>query len=304
MISVVIPTLNRGYVLNKTLPSYFSQKNVSEVVIVDDGGSDDTKKVVESVQRMYPDVTAVYLRHESRQGAPKARNYGVQTARNEWILMGEDDAILGPAYADQLLQKIMDKPRYAAAAGRLVQLRPHETTVEAHRRFGNGIVSNPPFRRWTLLFNAEAQFTGNIDVPMLPAVLLARRELLLRYPFQEELGKGNGYREETSFQAEAYGSGYDFLHTNDTHFYHLAHEDVQLGGQRGSLLMTFVHTLVNNHRFLRKNFHCYKTRLSLPFPRPIAELALLSFNFWYSLAKPLLSIYLKKPLLKLVKAGK
>jgi len=38
MISVVIPTFNRGYTLSQVLDSYYRQKFVEELIIVEDGG--------------------------------------------------------------------------------------------------------------------------------------------------------------------------------------------------------------------------------------------------------------------------
>ena len=43
LVSVVIPSYNRGFILEKTIPSYY-QKEVGEIIIIDDASVDDTEK--------------------------------------------------------------------------------------------------------------------------------------------------------------------------------------------------------------------------------------------------------------------
>ena len=49
--SIIIPTYNRGYILWKTIQSVQNQSwNDWELIVVDDGSTDDTKKVVREFQ--------------------------------------------------------------------------------------------------------------------------------------------------------------------------------------------------------------------------------------------------------------
>jgi GT2 family glycosyltransferase len=83
MISIVIPTYNRGYTLSIVLDSFYQQKNVKELIVVDDGGSDDTAVVVDQCSGKYPLVETIYLRNEKREGAPYSRQRGFgQPAEN------------------------------------------------------------------------------------------------------------------------------------------------------------------------------------------------------------------------------
>lgn len=74
MISVIIPTFNRGYILKKSLPTYFSEL-VSEIIIVDDGSTDNTNDVVKELSK---DFIVKYVKHIKRLGLPQARNTGIK----------------------------------------------------------------------------------------------------------------------------------------------------------------------------------------------------------------------------------
>jgi glycosyltransferase involved in cell wall biosynthesis len=88
-VSVVIPTYNRAAKVRDTIESVLAQ-TVSdlEVVVVDDGSSDDTGKVLGDTFgdriRYYPQVN---------QGVSVARNKGIAEARGEWIAFLDSDDI-------------------------------------------------------------------------------------------------------------------------------------------------------------------------------------------------------------------
>jgi glycosyltransferase involved in cell wall biosynthesis len=93
LVSVVIPTHNRAYCLAETVDSALAQTypNV-EVVIIDDGSTDDTPALIE--QRYSGDARVRYVRQE-KSGANVARNHGLRLARGELIAqLDSDDAFL------------------------------------------------------------------------------------------------------------------------------------------------------------------------------------------------------------------
>jgi glycosyltransferase involved in cell wall biosynthesis len=90
LISVVIPTYNRSSLIGKSIESVFSQDYPNlEVIVVDDGSTDDTQQVIEVLKN--PKLR--YFRHEQNRGAPAARNTGLHQARGEYIaFLDSDDA--------------------------------------------------------------------------------------------------------------------------------------------------------------------------------------------------------------------
>jgi glycosyltransferase involved in cell wall biosynthesis len=86
-VSVVIPTYNRAATVPRAIESVLAQ-TVSdlEVIVVDDGSSDNTGKVL---GEMFGDRIRYYA--QANQGASVARNRGIEEARGEWIAFLDSD---------------------------------------------------------------------------------------------------------------------------------------------------------------------------------------------------------------------
>jgi len=95
-LSVIIPTYNRKEILRKTLRAYrsqSSQREIVEILVVDDGSTDGTNSDVAE----WNEGTAIpirYLRQE-KKGLAAARNFGIREARGGLVLFGDDDIIPG-----------------------------------------------------------------------------------------------------------------------------------------------------------------------------------------------------------------
>jgi glycosyltransferase involved in cell wall biosynthesis len=86
-VSVVIPTYNRATTVPRAIESVLAQTVTDlEVIVVDDGSSDDTGKVL---GQMFGDRIRYYP--QVNQGASVARNRGVEQARGEWIAFLDSD---------------------------------------------------------------------------------------------------------------------------------------------------------------------------------------------------------------------
>lgn len=86
-VSVVIPTYNRASIVPRAIESVLAQTVTDlEVIVVDDGSSDDTGKVL---REMFSDRIRYYV--QTNQGASVARNRGVEEARGEWIAFLDSD---------------------------------------------------------------------------------------------------------------------------------------------------------------------------------------------------------------------
>jgi glycosyltransferase involved in cell wall biosynthesis len=92
--TVVIPTANRWRLLSScALPSALRQQGVDhEVIVVDDGSSDDTARRLAELGEPRLRV----LRHETSLGVSRARNTGIAAARGDWIAFLDDDDLWSP----------------------------------------------------------------------------------------------------------------------------------------------------------------------------------------------------------------
>lgn len=85
-IAVIIPAFNRGRLISETIDSVLGQTySPREIIVVDDGSTDDTEEVVLSYGS-----AVQYVRIEN-SGVCKARNLGVNIAKSDWIAFCDHD---------------------------------------------------------------------------------------------------------------------------------------------------------------------------------------------------------------------
>ena len=96
--SVVIPTYNRKPILEKCLQALESQDYEGvdeiagyEVVVVDDGSTDETVPWLQSDGAQFPHVT---LFEQDHQGPSAARNLGVEKAKGDTIIFIDSDLVV------------------------------------------------------------------------------------------------------------------------------------------------------------------------------------------------------------------
>ncbi len=90
MISVIIPTYNRGYIIKRAIDSVINQTfDDWELIIVDDGSDDNTNEIVND----YKDDRIKYIRNRDRKGACYSRNLGMQNAMGEYFCFLDSDCI-------------------------------------------------------------------------------------------------------------------------------------------------------------------------------------------------------------------
>ncbi|HEX8145382.1 MAG TPA: glycosyltransferase family A protein [Pyrinomonadaceae bacterium] len=95
--SVVIPTYNRAALILGTLESVLAQDwNDYEVILVDDGSTDNTGEVVS--KRYARDERVRYIRQENAERGA-ARNRGLREARGQYVVFFDSDDLM---HADHL----------------------------------------------------------------------------------------------------------------------------------------------------------------------------------------------------------
>lgn len=106
MISVIIPVYNAEKYIDNCLRSVLTQKNAEfEVILINDGSTDQTSKRCERWIREYKNVR--YIEQEN-QGQGSARNCGIHQAQGAWLVFLDADDELVPG-ALHKLQEVADK---------------------------------------------------------------------------------------------------------------------------------------------------------------------------------------------------
>ncbi len=87
-ISAVIPTFNRGRLIQRAIESVLDQTEPPiEVIVVDDGSVDDTR---ERVAYFGDSVKYIY---QENSGSAIARNRGIETAKSDWVALLDSDDV-------------------------------------------------------------------------------------------------------------------------------------------------------------------------------------------------------------------
>ena len=118
-LSVVICTKDRAPVLAATLQALLRQlTDRDEVIIVDNGSTDDTSRVVRNVQPRHAEVKYLY---EARPGKSSARNRGIERAKGRYIAFLDDDAMPLAGWRKCAVRAFEDLPdRCGALTGQII----------------------------------------------------------------------------------------------------------------------------------------------------------------------------------------
>ena len=114
MISVVIPLYNKQNSIVATLQSVLAQTYQNfEIVVVDDGSTDNSAQVVEELFEKYPSLQGGErgrLLRKENCGVCSARNRGIQEAKYDYIALLDGDDLWDEHYLEEQVKLIQDFP--------------------------------------------------------------------------------------------------------------------------------------------------------------------------------------------------
>ena len=114
-ISVVIPLYNKLNSITATLQSVLAQSYQNfEIVVVDDGSTDNSAQVVEEFFEKYPSLQGGErgrLLRKENGGVCSARNRGIQEAKYDYIALLDGDDLWDEHYLEEQVKLIQDFPK-------------------------------------------------------------------------------------------------------------------------------------------------------------------------------------------------
>ena len=111
-VSVVIPAKNVAAYVGETIASALAQDAVTEVIVVDDGSTDDTIAIVRAVSD-----PRLHLMTNDSAGVSSARNLGARHASGDWLVFLDADDRLRPGAVAALLAAAHRAPRVVLVYG-------------------------------------------------------------------------------------------------------------------------------------------------------------------------------------------
>lgn len=89
-ISIILPTYNGEKYISRAIESVLAQSFLHwELIIIDDGSSDNTEKIVKKFSDK--DSRVIYLKNEANLGIQKTLNRGLREAKGDYIARIDDD---------------------------------------------------------------------------------------------------------------------------------------------------------------------------------------------------------------------
>jgi glycosyltransferase involved in cell wall biosynthesis len=169
LVSVVLPTFNRGYCLERAIRSVLGQTYPDwELIVVDDGSTDDTQAVLES----FKDPRIRVFRHSVNRGVAAARNTGLAAARGEFIAFLDSDDEWRP---DKLTKQLDVMRRAPTAQLAFTDLVWRRGDVEA----GSFARTLPVFSK---LLHQHPPTGGHLVIPQRTMYLCLLQELPVKSP--------------------------------------------------------------------------------------------------------------------------
>lgn len=123
-VTVVVPVFNRGTLLGETLDRIEAQTSpAAEIIVVDDGSTDDTPATIEGYSRRWPGRLRV-IRIEN-SGDLAARNVGLRAARTALVAFCDSDDLWEPEFIASMAALWAIKPDLLAAYADFIEVGPH-----------------------------------------------------------------------------------------------------------------------------------------------------------------------------------
>lgn len=125
-VSVIIPTYNRSRLVKEAVENVLKQSYADfEVLVIDDGSTDDTGSVVSRIAD-----SRVKYHYQDNGGQSSARNLGLARAKGEYVAFLDEDDLWPPEYLETVINQLESNKNYGATYTRVIEQHPDGTKRE------------------------------------------------------------------------------------------------------------------------------------------------------------------------------
>jgi glycosyltransferase involved in cell wall biosynthesis len=178
-VSVIIRAYNRGYIIQEAIASVLGQTYPDfEIVIVDDGSTDDTSEIVAQVRS----DKVRYIRHRTNRGVSAAGNTGIKASTGDIVAHLDTDDLWRPEMLSRLVAFLNRHPEVGAAFCDVEVVRTGSrcpSLASATRAFRRLLASHISLNGDEWIFpKREMHMCLLEEVPIIPSAVLIRRSVL------------------------------------------------------------------------------------------------------------------------------
>lgn len=172
IISAVIPTYNREKYVTNAIDSVLAQTFYNyEIIVIDDGSTDNTRKVLSS----YGNKIRYFF--QENKGVSAARNLGVEKAKGEWIAFLDSDDEWLPGYLSCQMEHARQYPQVCTHITNSFQIAIDGKKINTFQ--DNMYMPHHKFKRTScLIVERPLSFVIKCHITNLPATIM-RRDVLL-----------------------------------------------------------------------------------------------------------------------------
>jgi len=137
--SIIIATYNRSSLISNSIQSVLNQTYADwELIVADDGSTDDTREVVEAF--LQQDERVRYIALKENKGATTARNRGIAEATGDLIMVWDSDDELYPRALERVVNEFRSQPDIGIVSVPCAQRLPDGTEKE-YRNVASGRIT-------------------------------------------------------------------------------------------------------------------------------------------------------------------
>jgi glycosyltransferase involved in cell wall biosynthesis len=163
-ISVLMPVFNGQEYIAEAIDSILNQScNNFELIIIDDGSSDNSKNIIES----YKDNRIKYIRNNINQGAHAARNVGIKISQGKYIAIMDSDDISLPNRLEIQYNFMEDNPGFGLCGGQAIS-------------FGDGKTRKPMLAITDAFTHNDIALELMFRCPFVHPTIMLRKEILTK----------------------------------------------------------------------------------------------------------------------------
>ncbi|HJH25423.1 MAG TPA: hypothetical protein C5S37_01340 [Methanophagales archaeon] len=240
-VSIMLPTYNRGELLDRCIRSVLAQDFTDwELIILDDCSSDNTYIICKKFEEDHDNIA--YHRNKIRKGLPENRNTGIAISNGDLVLFIEDDLLLDKNCLKKLVEtydKLKEGEKVGGIAPRLIDGK----LKQSKRKQSDPCI----FNKFTGMMydNYSTNLDSVKEVLTMHACSLYKKDALKEVGgYAETAYKGNYKREESDLNFRLRKVGYKLYFQSDAK---TIHSKVNSGGCRVDSKRIDAYYTVRNH---------------------------------------------------------